>query len=70
MRFINRFYRILERKNYLAKMNNLPKHRGMGPQEARDPMQLHRVHRLKADPDHNSPECQATMKILMKRLHR
>jgi len=55
MRFINRFYRILERKNYLAKMNNLPKHRGMGPQEARDPMQLHRVHRLKADPDHNSP---------------
>jgi len=40
---------------YLAKMNNLPKHHGAGPQrrgatEARGPMQLHRLHRLKAGP--------------------
>jgi len=29
-------------------MNNLPKHHGVGPQEAQDPMQLHR---LDAGPD-------------------
>jgi len=31
-------------------MNNLPKHHGAGPPEARGPMQLHRLHRLKAGP--------------------
>jgi len=43
MRFKSRFYWILERKEYLAKMNNLPKHHGAGPPEARGPMQLHRL---------------------------
>jgi len=52
MRFISRFFRILERKGYLEKMNNLPKLHGAGPPEARGPMQLHWLHRLKA-----SPEC-------------
>jgi len=33
-----------------GKMNNLPKHHGAGPPEARGPMQLHRLHRLKAGP--------------------
>ena len=47
MIFISRFYWILERKVYLAKMNNLPKHHGAGPAEARGPTQLHRVYRLK-----------------------
>jgi len=42
-------------KVYLPKMNNLPKHHGAGPQrrgasEARGPMQLHRLHWLKAGP--------------------
>jgi len=37
---------ILERKEYMAKMNNLPKHHGAGP-EARVSMQLHRLHLLK-----------------------
>ena len=32
-------------------MDNLPKHHGAGPPEARGPMQLHRLHRLKAGPD-------------------
>jgi len=31
-------------------MNNLPKHHGAGLPEARGPMQLHRLHRLKAGP--------------------
>jgi len=31
-------------------MNNLPKHHGAEPLEARGSMQLHRLHRLKADP--------------------
>jgi len=31
-------------------MNNLPKHHGTGPPEGRGPMQLHRLHRLKASP--------------------
>ena len=31
-------------------MNNLPKHHGAGPPEARDPMQLHRLRWLKAGP--------------------
>ena len=34
MRFINRFYWILERKEYLEEMNNLPKHHGAGPNVA------------------------------------
>jgi len=42
---------ILERKEYLAKMNNQPNHHGAGLLEARGPMQLHRLHRLKAGPD-------------------
>jgi len=41
---------ILERKEYLAKMNNLPKHHDAGPLEARGLIQLHRLHRLKAGP--------------------
>jgi len=40
------------RKEYLAKINNLPNHHGAGPPEARGPMQSHRLHRLKAGPDH------------------
>jgi len=39
---------ILERKDYLAKMNNLPNHHGAGPPEVLGPMQLHRLHRLEA----------------------
>jgi len=35
MKFMWRFYWILERKVYLTKMNNLPKHHGAGPQETR-----------------------------------
>jgi len=31
MKFIDRFYLIRERKEYLAKMNNLPKLHGPGP---------------------------------------
>jgi len=37
---------LIKRKVYLTKMNNLPKHHGAGP------IQLHRLHRLKADPDY------------------
>jgi len=51
MRFIN-LTTILVRKEYLAKINNLPKHHGAGPTEARGPMQPHRLHRLKAGPDY------------------
>ena len=32
MKSLWRFYCILKRKVYLAKMNNLPKHHGVGPQ--------------------------------------
>ena len=32
------------------KMSNLPKHHGAGPPEARGPMQMHWLHRLKAGP--------------------
>jgi len=32
------------------KMSNLPKHHGAGPTEARSPMQMHWLHRLKAGP--------------------
>ena len=35
---------------HLAKMNNLSKHHCVGLPEARVPMQLHRLHRLKAGP--------------------
>jgi len=31
MKFIWRFYSVLTRKVYLAKINNLPKHHGAGP---------------------------------------
>jgi len=37
-----------------GKKNNLPKHHSAGPTEARSPMQLHRLHRLKAGPGNNS----------------
>jgi len=37
---------ILELKEYLAKMNNLPNHHGAWPQEAPGPMQLHHLHQL------------------------
>ena len=37
MRFISLFI-ILVRKEYLAKMNNLPNHHGSGPPEARGPL--------------------------------
>jgi len=47
---ISRFYRILERKEYLAKMNNLPKDRDAGFPEAWGPIQPHRLHRLQAGP--------------------
>jgi len=33
-----------------GKMNNLPKHHGAGLPDARGPMQLHQLHRLKAGP--------------------
>jgi len=42
MTFISLFT-ILERKEYLAKMNNLPNHPRAGPPEARGPMQLHQL---------------------------
>jgi len=42
MRFINRFYCILERKWHLEKVNPPPKHHGAGPPATRGPMQLHR----------------------------
>jgi len=41
---------ILELKEYLAKKNNLPNHHGAGSPKARGPMQLHRLHQLKAGP--------------------
>jgi len=47
MIFISRFHWIRERKEYLEKMNNLPKRHGAGPPEARGSMQLHR---FKTDP--------------------
>jgi len=37
MRFISGFNGILERNEYLAKINNLPKHHGAGLTEARGP---------------------------------
>jgi len=52
MRFISLDTYLL-RKEYLAKINNLPNPHGVGPPEARGPMQLHRLHRLKAGPDPN-----------------
>jgi len=56
--FISRFYWTLELKEYLEKMKNLPKHHGAGlpdpeargPPEGREPIQLHRLHWLKAGP--------------------
>jgi len=46
MRFIS-LSTIPVRKEYLAKINNLPNHHGAEPPEARGPMQSHR---LKAGP--------------------
>jgi len=37
-----------------GKMNNLPKHHGAEPPKARDLMQLHRLHRLKAGPGNST----------------
>jgi len=42
------FSQILERKAYLAKINNSLNRHGAGPPEARGPMHPHRLHRLKA----------------------
>ena len=53
MKFIRRFCWILKRKVHLAKMNNPPIHHCAGSPEARGPMQLHRLHRLKAGPAHH-----------------
>jgi len=39
------------RKEYLAKIKNLPNYHGAGPPEARGPMQPHRLHWPKAGPD-------------------
>jgi len=49
MIFLN-LYTILGRKVYLAKINKLTNHHGAGPPEARGPMQMHRLYRLKAGP--------------------
>jgi len=38
-----------------GKMNSLFKHHGAGPPEVRGPMQLHRLHRLKAGPACDNP---------------
>jgi len=51
MRFIS-LATIPVRKEYLAKINNLPNHHGAGPPEARGPMQSHRLHRLKVGPEY------------------
>jgi len=45
---------ILERKEYLAKMNNLPNHHRAGLPAVRGPMERRRLHRLKAGPAHGS----------------
>jgi len=42
-------------------MNNLPEHHGAGHPEVRGPMQLHRLHRLKAGPDLISHQILATL---------
>jgi len=34
------------------KMNNIPKHHGVGAPDAPCPIKLHRLHRLKAGPEH------------------
>jgi len=39
-----------EAQGVSGKMNSLQKHDGAGPLEARGPMQLHPLHRLKAGP--------------------
>jgi len=46
-------------------MNNLPNHHGAGPPEARGPMQLDRLHWLKAGPDYHHCKLNVTnMRIL------
>jgi len=60
MKFIS-LSTILARKEYLAKINNRPKRHGAGPPEARGPMQPHRLHRLKADPECVSKSRVATL---------
>jgi len=64
MRFISRFYWILERKEHLEKMNNLPKHHSAGTTEARSPMQLHRLHWLEA-----GPACSDEVSLQFTRVH-
>jgi len=49
MRFIS-LSTILVCKEYLAKINNRPKHHGAGPPEASGPTQPHSLHRLEAGP--------------------
>jgi len=53
MRFIS-LSTIPVRKEYLAKINNLPNHHGAGSPEAWGPMQSHRLHWLKAGPGHEA----------------
>jgi len=42
-------------------MNNLPKHHGAGPPEVRGPMQLYRLHRLKAGPAASNCDIRVSM---------
>jgi len=49
MRFVNRCHWILKLKEYLEKINNLPKHHGAEPPDTRGAMQLHRLHRVAVD---------------------
>jgi len=50
-------------------MNNLRKHHGAGPPEARVPMQLHHLHRHKAGPADNNSICAGfTVKLPKKML--
>jgi len=47
MRFIS-LSKILVRKEYLPKINNLPSRHGAGPPEVRGPILPHWLHRIKA----------------------
>jgi len=49
-------------------MNNPPKHHGARPPEARGPMQLHRLHRLKAGPGAGKQASNLFRKTFIKKL--
>jgi len=53
---------------YVAKINNLLKHHGAVPLEALGPMQLHRLHRVKAVPGRNG-RLQNALKVPSPNLH-